>query len=277
MRTLDTSIIIKPLAEAIEKALMEVDSSCDALLKDACDRESSPAAKWALKQLVENNKIAKNSRSFACQDTGLAVVFADIGQSLVLEGQLLKDAINEGVRQGYADARKSVAHPLTRLNTQTNTPAVIHTEIVEGDKLTLYYLAKGAGSENMSKIYMLTPSKGRGGIIDAVCDCVKSAGANPCPPIVLGVGIGGTMEKAALLSKRALIRTSGEPSKDADCAALERDILSAVNALKIGAQGLGGDTTALSAAVECFPTHIGMLPVAVNVQCHSVRHAVLKF
>lgn len=275
MRIIDTKTLISPLAAAIEKALTNVENSADSLLRRAAQKETEPAAKWALSKLVENNEVAKNTCSFACQDTGLAVVFAEVGQDLRLEGRLLREAIDEGVKLGYGDARKSVAHPLTRLNTHTNTPAIVHTEIVEGDGLKLTYLAKGAGSENMSKIYMLTPSKGRKGIVDSVVDCVKSAGANPCPPVILGIGIGGTMEKAALLSKKALTRESGKPNDNKDIALLEEDILCAVNALGIGAQGLGGDTTALAAAVEVFPTHIGMLPVAVNVQCHSVRHATV--
>lgn len=277
MRTIDTSKVSRPLGKAIVHTLMNVEQSADALLKKAIEKESSAPAKWALERITENNEIARSTRSYACQDTGLAVVFAEVGQDLRLEGKLLSDAINEGVALGYREARKSVADPLTRLNTHTNTPAVIHTEIVDGDGLRLTYLAKGAGSENMSKVYMLTPSKGKAGIVNAVLDCVSSAGANPCPPIVIGVGIGGTMEKAALLSKKALTRESGTLSDNAEVAALEREILSAVNELGIGAQGFGGDTTALSVAVETFPTHIGMLPVAVNIQCHSVRHCVLEF
>ena len=277
MKTLDTCKIIRPLAQAIEHALTNVEKETDAKLRYAAKNESSPLAAWALNRLVENNEIAAKTCSFACQDTVLAVIFAEIGQSLCLTGMLFEDAVNEGVRQGYKSARKSVADPLTRLNTRDNTPAIIHTRITEGDTLTLHYLAKGAGSENMSKLYMLTPSKGREGIIAAAADCVKSAGANPCPPVILGIGIGGTAEKAVLLSKHALLRTCGQPSDDPECAALEADILSAVNALGIGAQGLGGSTTALSVAVETFPTHIGMLPVAINMQCHSVRHATLKF
>lgn len=277
MRTIDTSKISEPLGKAIAHALMNVEQSADALLGKASEKESSAPAKWALERLIENNEIARSTHSYACQDTGLAVVFVEVGQDLHLKGKLLSDAINEGVALGYREARKSVADPLTRLNTHTNTPAVIHTEIVEGDGLKLTYLAKGAGSENMSKVYMLTPSKGKAGIVNAVLDCISSAGANPCPPIIIGVGIGGTMEKAALLSKKALTRESGTLSDNAEAAALESEILFKVNELGIGAQGFGGDTTALSVAVETFPTHIGMLPVAVNVQCHSVRHATLEF
>lgn len=277
MRFLDLHTIVQPFAAAVEHALVHVDATADRCLRTACEKETSDAAKWALRQLVKNNEIARETNSFACQDTGLAVVFAQVGQELCLQGMPFCDAVNEAVALGYAQARKSVADPLTRVNTGTNTPAVLHTEIAAGDALKLTYLAKGAGSENMSKVYMLTPSKGRAGIVNAVLDCVKSAGANPCPPIVLGVGIGGTMEKAALLSKYALTRETGRCSENPDVAALEKEILDAVNALGIGAQGLCGDTTALFAAVETFPTHIGMLPVAVNVQCHSVRHATVTF
>lgn len=277
MRTLDLNTVINPFADAVRHALIDVDAKTDAKLKQACENEKSSAARWALEQLVLNNQTARTTQSYACQDTGLAVVFAEVGQSLRMEGLLLRDAVNKSIEIAYAQARKSAAHPLTRINTQTNTPAVLHTEIVEGEVLKLTFLAKGAGSENMSKLYMLTPSKGRAGIINAVVDCVTAAGANPCPPIILGVGVGGTMEKAALMAKHALTRETGKISGDADTAALEREIFAAVNALGIGAQGLGGDTTALSVAVETFPTHIGMLPVAVNVQCHSVRHAVLTF
>lgn len=277
MRVLNTEKIINPLAQAVEQALCNVEPAVLRKLEDAAKTESGKESKWAIDKLIENGETAAKTHSFACQDTGLAVVFAEVGQSLKLEGMLLCDAINEGIRRGYKTARKSVACPLSRVNTKDNTPAVIHTEIVDGDKLTLYYLAKGAGSENMSRIYMLTPSKGRDGIIAAATDAVKSAGANPCPPVILGIGIGGTMEKAALLSKKALLRECGKPSKDREVAALESDILAAVNALKIGAQGFGGDVTALSVSAEIFSTHIGMLPVAVNIQCHSSRHAHLVF
>ncbi len=277
MRVLNVKDIIEPLAQAVEHALCNVEEAVIKRLKEAAERESGERAEWALRRLIENGEIAKKTHSFACQDTGLAVVFAEVGQDLKLQGMLLSDAVNEGIRRGYSTARKSVACPLSRVNTKDNTPAVVHTEIVKGNRLELYYLAKGAGSENMSAVYMLTPSKGRDGIIAAAVDAVKKAGANPCPPIILGIGIGGTMEKAALLSKKALLRECGKPSENAQVAALEKDILDAVNALKIGAQGFGGDVTALSVAAEIFPTHIGMLPVAVNIQCHSSRHAHLVF
>lgn len=277
MKTLNTETIIQPIAKGIVRALMNVDEDVADLLQCAAEKETSPAAKWALSALVKNAAIARDQNCFACQDTGLAVVFVELGQNLALTGRLLSDAVNDAVKLGYFEARKSVAHPLTRINTETNAPAVIYVEVVPGDKLKISFLAKGAGSENMSAVYMLTPSKGKDGIVNSVIECVKKAGANPCPPILLGIGIGGTMEKAALLSKKALLRPCKEKSPDPEIAALETEILEKVNALKIGAQGFGGDTTALSVAVEVFPTHIGMLPVAVNVQCHSVRHFTLEF
>ncbi len=271
MKELNSSEISARLGELIKDALINVEPSAQKLIRDAAKKESSHMCRWALEQINENNSVASATRSYACQDCGQAVIFAEVGQDLHIKGNLTK-AINDGVALGYQDARKSVADPLTRLNTKTNTPAVIHYDIVDGDKLRITYLAKGAGSENMSKLFMLTPSKGENGIIDCVVQTVLEAGANPCPPIVIGVGIGGTMEKCAILSKKALTRETGKQSDDPLCAELERKILERVNTTGIGAQGFGGDITALGVAVECAPTHIGMLPVAVNIQCHSVRH-----
>lgn len=276
MKTIDCKDVEDKLSEGIKKCLTVIEPQTLELLKKA-QAESEGAEKWCLDKIVENACIAESCDSFACQDTGLAVIFLQVGQDARISGGLITDAINEGVRRGYAEARKSVAHPLTRLNTHDNTPAIIHTEIVAGDGVTISYLAKGAGSENMGKLYMLTPSKGRRGIIDAVVDCVATAGGNPCPPIVVGVGIGGNMEKAALLAKKALLRPTGTPSEHEDVAAIERDALASVNALGIGAQGLGGRCSALSVAAEVFPTHIGMLPVCVCLQCHSVRHFTITF
>lgn len=272
MRTIDFETVAAALAQAVDRALKEVDPDVVRLLKQAAGSETG-AAKWALDQIVENDRFAAETGCYACQDTGLAILFVDVGADAYIPD--LYAALNEGVRRGYKNARKSVADPLTRLNTGDNTPAVIHMRQTADDKLTIHYLAKGAGSENMSGVYMLTPSAGRQGIIDSVTDRVVQAGANPCPPIILGVGIGGSMETAALLSKRALLRPAGAPHPDPDTAALERDILQSVNATGIGAQGFGGRTTALYAAVETCPTHIGMLPVAVTVQCHSARHATV--
>lgn len=266
--------IIERLANAVNCALKKVDADVLAALKKACAEETNERAKWALDQIVENDEIAERTDCYPCQDTGVAILTVTVGQDATFDG-CLADALQEGVRRGYKDARKSIADPLTRLNTGDNTPAVIYYDMVGGDGLVIEFLAKGAGSENMGGVRMLTPSKGRSGIVGAVVDIVRDAGANPCPPILLGVGVGGTMDKAALLSKKALLRKCGSPHAHSDIAALESEILSAVNALKIGAQGLGGAHTALACAVETAPTHIGMLPVAVTIQCHSVRHCKL--
>ena len=263
--------IASALGNLIDEKLRCVEPETVNLLRKAREKEENEQAKWALDTILENASISSSQSCFACQDCGLALVFVSIGRDARLNCDLT-EAINEGVRRGYRSARKSCAHPLTRLNTGDNTPAVIYTEIVTGENLEISFLAKGAGSENTSAVYMLTPSKGEDGIVSAVVDCVKKAGANPCPPIVLGVGVGGTMDKACVLSKKALIRKTGEPSSDERVKKLEQRILGEVNALKIGAQGLGGNTTCLAVMMETFPTHIGMLPVAVTIQCHSVRH-----
>ena len=268
--------ITEKLAAVIDAALKKVDPDVVRLLEKARADEDNERAAWALDQIIENDRVAECTDSYPCQDTGVAMLFVTVGQDASFDGSL-EEALQEGVRRGYAEARKSIAHPLTRLNTGDNTPAVVYYELVPGAGLDVKFLAKGAGSENMGGVRMLTPSKGRAGIISAVTEIVREAGANPCPPILLGVGVGGTMEKAALLSKKALLRRCGEPSADAGTAALERDILEAVNALSIGAQGLGGRHTALACAAETAYTHIGMLPVAVTVQCHSVRHAHMTF
>ena len=276
MRKIDFETVASSVGALINSTLRSVECETVDLLKSARQNETNPQAVWALDSIIDNAQIAKRDNCFACQDCGLALIFVEIGYSIKLDFNL-SSAINEGVRRGYADARKSVAHPLNRLNTGDNTPAIIYTDFVDGDGLEISYLAKGAGSENMSKVYMLTPSKGEDGIVSAVLDCVTSAGANPCPPIVIGVGVGGTMDYASVLSKKALLRTTGRPSKDETVAKLENRILTAVNETGIGAQGLGGNTTALAVAVETFPTHIGMLPVAVTIGCHSVRHGSIKF
>ena len=270
------SEITSGLARSIDIALKRVDESALCLLRKAEKAETNEHAKWALEQIIKNDEIAEETNSYPCQDTGVAMLFVKVGQDETFDGDL-EAALQAAVKIGYTEARKSIADPLTRINTHDNCPAVIYYEIVSGKGLKVEYLAKGAGSENMGGIKMLTPSKGRAGIIKAVTDIVKEAGANPCPPIFLGIGIGGTMDKAAVLSKKALIRKCGERSKRADVAELEKDILAAVNELNIGVQGFGGKHTALECAVEVYPTHIGMLPVAVTIQCHSVRHTVIEF
>lgn len=272
MRTLQADAIIHPLSEQIRHALTHVDAHALQLLRHAQLTETKPLCRWALGQIVENDEIAARENAYACQDCGQALLFVRLGQDLHVNGNLT-EALNAAVALGYQTARKSVADPLTRRNTQTNTPAVIYYDVVPGDALTVRYLAKGAGSENMSKVYMLTPSKGEDGIVAAAVDCVTAAGSSPCPPIILGVGIGGTMDLCAKLSKEALL----EASQRADEQALEKRIYEAVNATGIGAQGLGGDITALRVHVKTAPTHIGMLPVAITVQCHSDRKCTVTF
>lgn len=274
MKTIKADDIIIPVSQKIKHALTHVDARVMCALEDAKEKETSPLCKWALGQIYENDELAARENSYACQDCGQALLFVSVGQDIHIDGDLTA-ALNKAVESGYETARKSVADPLTRLNTHTNTPAIIHYDITAGDKLEIRYMAKGAGSENMSKVYMLTPSKGTDGIVASVVDCVKSAGSSPCPPIILGVGVGGTMEKCALLSKRALVFEDAK--KRDDELALEKRILDAVNATHIGAQGFGGDITALSVHVMTAPTHIGMLPVAVTVQCHSDRKFVIEF
>lgn len=238
-------------------------------------KEVSPSGKQVLQELIDNARIAREEQVPMCQDTGAAVIFVEAGQDAHITGGSLIDAINEGVRQGYRDGylRKSMLNdPIKRVNTKDNTPAIIHTEIVPGDKLKITVAPKGAGSENMSALLMLKPSDGLEGIKKFIIDVVKKAGSNPCPPIVLGIGIGGTMEKAAFMAKKALIRSVGEPSKDPETAALEKEILELVNKTGIGPAGLGGKVTALAVHIEKYPCHIASLPVAVNINCHAARH-----
>lgn len=237
--------------------------------------EDNETAKETLKNLVKNYEIAESEMIPVCQDTGMAVFFIDVGQDVHIAGNLT-DAVNEGVRQGYCDGylRKSVVRdPLDRVNTQDNTPAVIHYNIVEGDQIKITFAPKGFGSENMSRLKMLKPSDGVDGVIDFVVETVKLAGPNPCPPIVVGVGIGGTFEKAAQMAKFALTRPIDQKNSEKFYAELEGKILSVLNTLNIGPQGFGGKTTAFKVNIEHYPTHIAGLPVAVNINCHVTRHA----
>lgn len=241
----------------------------------ACARnETVPHAREILRQLTENNEIALSEQIPACQDTGMAVVFADIGQDVHFTDGDFTCAVNEGVRRAYEDGyfRMSVLDPLTRQNTKTNLPAVIHTRIVPGNNVTLTAAPKGFGSENMSQIAMLRPSDGRDGVADFIVSAAKRAGGSPCPPVVLGIAIGGTFESCALSAKRALLRPLGQPSADPDAAVLERELLIRLNSLGIGPMGLGGDTYCLAVHIDKEPTHIAGLPVAVNFCCHMLRH-----
>jgi len=245
-------------------------------LRQARDAEASPVGRQVLDQILENADVAREEEMPLCQDTGLTVVFLEVGQDAHVIGGDLYQAIQEGVRRGYQEGylRKSVVdRPFSaRVNTRDNTPAVIHTQIVPGDRLKITVAPKGGGSENMSALAMLKPADGRQGVMDFVVETVRKAGANPCPPTIVGVGVGGTAEMAMWLAKRSLLREVGQPNPDPEVAALERDILEQVNRLGIGPQGLGGSTTSLAVHVETYPCHIASLPVAVNIQCHSARH-----
>lgn len=244
----------------------------DALLA-ARDRETDPLAASILDLLLVNADIASREKIPVCQDTGTAIIFLRLGQEVRIRGDL-QGALQEGVRRGYAEGylRKSVCDPLTRENTGSNTPAVVHVEIVPGDCLVIRFLPKGCGSENMSSLAMLPPSAGQEGVVRYVSETVVRAGSNPCPPVIVGVGIGGSFEKAALLAKEALLRPVGGKSSRPDVAALEERILAEINALGNGVHGFGGVNTALAVHVETFPSHIASLPVAVNIQCHAHRH-----
>ena len=243
----------------------------------AIETETAPGAKEIIELLKENARIAREEHIPICQDTGIAVFFVEIGQDLRIKNGFIVDAINEGVRKGYREGylRKSVVDPITRKNTGDNTPAIIYTELVPGDKLKISFMPKGAGSENMSVIRMLRPTEGVEGIKQFVLECVRKAGANPCPPVVIGVGIGGDFEKAALISKKALLRPVGNPNPKLELASLEMELLKAVNRTGIGPEGLGGKVTALAVHVESFPCHIASLPVAVNINCHAARHKTI--
>ena len=262
-------------AEKCVQACLRLDPAAAIALREALAREQNPNAAFALSTLLENASVAEEKGLVLCQDTGMAVFFVRLGQDVHITGGLLEDAINEGVRRGYRryGCRASVLDPVTRVNTGDNTPAIIHIETACGDKIELDFLPKGFGSENMTRLYMLTPSAGTEGVINAVVDAVKTAGSKPCPPIIVGVGIGGTSEKAAELAKRQHLRDVGTPSPDKDLAALERECLARINALGIGVQGFGGDNTALAVHIGKYPTHITALPVAVNIQCNAVRKA----
>ena len=273
MRVINTDIVEQAVYRAALKAGVNLTDSCKLALKSAYEREGEGAAKFALGELIENSRIAAEKTMPVCQDTGIAVVILEIGNEIFFEGTPLPEAVNAGVRKAYADGyfRKSVCDPITRVNTADNTPAAIHTEIVRGDKLKLTFMPKGFGSENMSALYMLKPAQGVKGITDAIVETVKKAGSRPCPPVYVGVGIGGTFDGCAYLAKRALTRDIGTHNEREDIAEIEREALRRINELDIGCQGFHGKVTALGVSCEWAPTHIAGLPVAVNIQCHCVR------
>ncbi len=274
MREIQVAKVTQAVKEAAIAANYEPDEDLLRALARGAAEEESPTGREIFRQLLENARITQEQRIPMCQDCGLAVVFAELGQDVHLVGGSFEMAIHEGVRQGYGEGylRKSLCHPLSRANTGDNTPAVIHTEIVAGEELRLTVVPKGGGSENMSRVHMLKPAEGWAGIKEKVVTTVREAGPNPCPPIIVGVGIGGTFERAALLSKKALLRELGLPHADPELAKLERELLLAINDLGIGPQGLGGRITALAVNMLMQPCHIASLPVAVNIQCHASRH-----
>ena len=276
MRDIETKDVIRTVSHLFQDACYNLPDDVLAVLRQARETEESPVGGEILDRILENAEVAVKEEIPLCQDTGTAVVFLELGQDAHIVGGDLYDAVNEGVRQAYDEGylRKSmVRQPFsTRINTRDNTPAIIHTEVVPGDKIKIIAMPKGAGAENMTRLAMLLPTQGRQGILDFVVKAVSEAGSNPCPPLIIGVGIGGTSEKAMILAKRALVRKVGEPNPDAEVAGLEKEILQKVNNLGIGPMGYGGRITALAVHVETFPAHIGSLPVAVNLQCHSARH-----
>jgi fumarate hydratase subunit alpha len=276
MREIRAAEITKTVSSLCQEANFGLGEDVLTALKKALKTGESPLGREVLTQLIENAGVAGDERVALCQDCGTTVVFLEIGQDAHISGGNLNTAVEEGVRQGYDQGylRKAVVkQPFSaRINTKDNTPPVIHTEIVPGDKLRITVLPKGAGAENTSRLAMLLPNDGQEGIINTVVRAVEEAGGNACPPLVIGVGVGGTADKAMLLAKKALLRKVGQPSPDPETAALEKSILARVNELGIGPMGYGGSTTALSVHIEVWPTHIGSLPVAVNLQCHSARH-----
>ena len=277
MREISSEIITQTIAQMCIEANHHLTPDMEAALINAEESEISPLGKQVLSQLRENLKIADEDMIPICQDTGMAVVFVEMGQEVHITGASLSDAINEGVRKGYTEGylRKSVVgDPLERVNTGDNTPAVIHYDIVPGDSLKLTVAPKGFGSENMSRVFMLKPAEGIEGVKNAVLTAVNDAGPNACPPMVVGVGIGGTFEKAAIMAKRALLRPAGEHSEIPYVSDLEKELLEKINKSGIGPGGLGGRMTALAVNILTYPTHIAGLPVAINICCHVNRHSV---
>ena len=272
MKTADLNLLEQKIAEAIEYIACNMESSCRAALEKAREGEENPTARFALDVMCDNADIAAKNGFPVCQDTGMAVVFLYVGRELKLDGDIYK-AVNDGVRRGYKMLRKSMLDPVTRVNTGDNTPAVIHTQIVEGEKIRVEIMLKGFGSENMSKVYMLNPAQGLEEAKRLIIDSVAVAGSNPCPPVIVGVGLGGTLEKACELSKHALFRKLGSSNPDPELDNLEKYLLGEINKLGVGAQGFGGNTTALGVFIEKYPTHISSLPVAVNMLCHCSRAA----
>jgi len=277
MREIKANQIKDKVKELFLKANFYINPDLMQWLKKALVEENSPIGKYVLKMIIENNQIASREEVPICQDTGLAVVFVEVGQEVYLIDGDFTEAINQGVKEAYQEGylRKSVVDDpvFERKNTKTNTPAIIYTDIVPGDKIKLLVTPKGFGSENMSAIAMLKPADGEKGIIDFVVETVKKAGPNPCPPTIIGVGIGGTIDKAMVIAKKAIVRKVNQPNKNSKYAVLEKEILTKINNLGIGPAGLGGNITSLAVHIDYLPTHIAGMPIAVNVCCHAARHA----
>ncbi len=278
MREIEYSEVVDAVKNMIITTATNLPEDTYDALKEAMEKEKSPVSKEVIRQLLENADIAKNEKRPLCQDTGLAVFFVKIGEDVKIKGGLLKDAINEGTAKGYEEAylRASTCEPFSRANLKDtlgyNLPAIIHLDIVEGDKIDIEYAAKGGGSENVSRAKVFPPAAGKEGVIEFVKEVISDAGGNPCPPITVGVGIGGTFEKACISSKHALFRDLGTENEDPEMGELEKIMLDEINKLGIGAMGMGGTKTALAVHIESNPCHIASLPVSVNVQCHSSRH-----
>ncbi|MFC1970503.1 fumarate hydratase [Chloroflexota bacterium] len=275
MRNIDVKEVTEAVSRLCQEANFFLPDDVLKALKEGLQNEESPLGQQTLEQILDNARLARDEEMAICQDCGVTVVYLELGQDAHITGGDLYEAVNEGVRQGYGKGylRKSMVNqPFSaRVNTKDNTPAVIHTDIVPGDKLNIIVMPKGGGSENMTRLFMLTPSKGRQGVIDSVVQAVDEAGSNPCPPVIVGVGIGGTAEKAMSLAKKALLREVGKNNPDKEVAQLENELLRRINSLGIGPQGFGGRTTALGVHVETFPAHIASMPLAVNLQCHAAR------
>lgn len=274
MRTIEPSFITKAVKDSVIKINYELDQSLVSMIQKAKSKERSKIASSILDDILENSKIAKEGNIPLCQDTGVVVVFAEIGSDAHINGDIYQ-AINEGVRQGYQEGylRKSIVnHPFDRVNTKDNTPAMVHVSFVEGDKVTLKIASKGGGSENMSTVKMLTPAAGIEGVKKLVLETVFDAGGKPCPPIIVGVGLGGNFEKSAIIAKEALLRPLEDASSDPIIAKLEQELYDEINKLGVGPMGVGGDTTCLAVKINYLPMHIASLPVAINIQCHSARH-----
>lgn len=278
MRKINLSDITQKVKDAVIKINYELDQSLVSLIQKAKQNETKKISKSILEDILQNQEIAREGNVPLCQDTGLVVVFLEVGTEVVYDGDIY-EAINEGVRQGYSEGflRKSIVnHPFNRVNTKDNTPAVIHTTLVPGDKVQMKIASKGGGSENMSLVKMLTPAEGLEGVKKLVLDTIFNAGGKPCPPIIVGIGIGGNLEKSALLAKEALLRNLDDEATDPAMKQLEKDLYDEINRLGVGPMGVGGETTCLAVKANYFPMHIASLPVAINIQCHSARHTEVE-